>query len=65
MLTPFLSPCCTPFWNNVAKNLVCHLLIPDPHKRATVYTALKSFWIVADLAELEQAYRERIRSVAS
>lgn len=48
-----------------AKNLVTHLLIPDPKKRATVYAALKSFWITSDLADLERAYRERIRSVAS
>lgn len=48
-----------------AKNLVTHLLIPDPKKRATVYAALKNLWITSDLADLERAYRERIRSVAS
>ncbi|KAG8219659.1 kinase-like protein [Butyriboletus roseoflavus] len=48
-----------------AKNLVIHLLIPDPKKRATVYAALKSFWITSDLTDLERAYRERIRSIAS
>jgi len=46
----------------IAKNLVTHLLIPDPKKRASVYTALKSFWITSDLVDLERAYRERIRS---
>ena len=50
---------------NTAKNLVTHLLIPDPKERATVYAALKSFWITSDLADLERAYRERIRSAAS
>lgn len=50
---------------HTAKNLVTHLLIPDPKKRATVYVALKSFWITSDLADLERAYRERIRMVAS
>jgi hypothetical protein len=50
---------------NTAKNLVTHLLIPDPKERATVYTAFKSFWITSDLADLERAYRERIRSAAS
>lgn len=50
---------------DIAKNLVTHLLIPDPKKRATVYAALKSFWITSDLVDLERAYRERIRSAAS
>ncbi|KAI9461750.1 kinase-like protein [Boletus coccyginus] len=58
---------CESVWASLrnAKNLVTHLLIPDPKKRATVYTALKSFWITSDLVDLERAYRERIRSVAS
>ncbi|KAF8140427.1 kinase-like protein, partial [Boletus edulis] len=58
---------CDSLWASLrnAKNLVTHLLIPDPKKRATVYTALKSFWITSDLADLERAYRERIRSAAS
>jgi hypothetical protein len=46
----------------VAKILVSHLLVPDPQDRATVYTALKSWWICMDLEELDQAYRERIRA---
>lgn len=61
MLSPCADPCYT---TNTAKNLVNHLLIPDPKKRATVYAALKSFWITSDLADLERAYRERIRLVA-
>ncbi|KAN0100468.1 kinase-like protein [Tylopilus felleus] len=57
---------CEHIWASLrnAKNLVNHLLIPDPKKRATVYAALKSFWITSDLADLERAYRERIRLVA-
>lgn len=50
---------------NLAKDLVTNLLIPDPKKRATVYAALKSSWITSDFVDLERAYRERIRSVAS
>lgn len=46
----------------VAKILVSHLLVPDPQDRATVYTALKSWWICMDLEELDEAYRERIRA---
>lgn len=46
----------------VAKILVSHLLVPDPQDRATVYTALKSWWICMDIEELDQAYRERIRA---
>lgn len=46
----------------VAKILVSHLLVPDPQDRATVYAALKSWWICMDLEELDQAYRERIRA---
>ncbi|KAH0838163.1 kinase-like protein [Lanmaoa asiatica] len=58
---------CESVWASLrnAKNLVTHLLIPDPKKRATVYAALKSFWITSDLVDLERAYRERIRSAAS
>ncbi|KAF8560200.1 kinase-like protein [Imleria badia] len=58
---------CETVWASLrnAKNLVTHLLIPDPKQRATVYAALKSFWITSDLADLERAYRDRIRSVAS
>ncbi|KAG9314211.1 kinase-like protein [Chiua virens] len=58
---------CESVWGSLrnARNLVTHLLIPDPKKRATVYAALKSFWITSDLADLERAYRERIRSIAS
>lgn len=46
----------------LAKILVSHLLVPDPQKRATVYAALKSWWICMDLEDLDQAYRERIRA---
>lgn len=62
MLSPMLT---TAHTINIAKNLVTHLLIPDPKKRATVYAALRSFWITSDLVDLERAYRERIRSAAS
>lgn len=65
----YISTCFFPsadlYHHNAAKNLVTHLLIPDPKKRATVYAALKSFWITSDLADLERAYRDRIRSVTS
>ncbi|KAG1828351.1 kinase-like protein [Suillus variegatus] len=53
-----------PIWGSLrdAKILVSHLLVPDPQDRATVYAALKSWWICMDLEELDQAYRERIRA---
>ncbi|KAG2075102.1 kinase-like protein [Suillus decipiens] len=53
-----------PIWGPLrdAKILVSHLLVPDPQDRATVYTALKSWWICMDLEELDEAYRERIRA---
>ncbi|KAG2154650.1 kinase-like protein [Suillus clintonianus] len=52
-----------PIWGPLrdAKILVSHLLVSDPRDRATVYAALKSWWICMDLEELDQAYRERIR----
>ncbi|KAH7914798.1 kinase-like protein [Hygrophoropsis aurantiaca] len=57
---------CEPVWKplSAAKLLVCHLLLPDPQKRASVYAAFRSSWIISDIGELEDAYRERIRSAS-
>ncbi|KAK0245677.1 kinase-like protein [Armillaria nabsnona] len=43
-----------------AKALVGRLLIHNPLHRATVYTALRSQWIITDLEELDAAYQDRI-----
>ena len=46
--------------SKTARDLVARLLIRDHLNRATVHNALQSRWIIEDLDELEQAYRERI-----
>ncbi|KAE9408281.1 kinase-like protein [Gymnopus androsaceus JB14] len=43
-----------------AKDLVSALLIHHPSQRATVYDALRSYWITSDLKMLEGAYQSRI-----
>jgi hypothetical protein len=48
------------FRRNLAKALVGRLLIHSYLHRATVYSALESRWITSDLAELQQAYQDRI-----
>lgn len=43
-----------------ARCLVTELLMHDPLRRATVYSALESRWIILELKELCNLYRQRI-----